>query len=29
MDKHVISKLNSFEKDLKKLKEDLEREDYK
>src|SRR6185369_17799990 len=29
MDKHVISKLSSFQKDLTKLKGDLEREDYK
>lgn len=29
MNKHVISKLNSFYGDLEKLKNDLEREDYK
>ena len=29
MDKHVTSKLNSFQKDLEKLKSDLEREGYK
>lgn len=29
MDKHVISKLNSFQTSLTKLKGDLEREDYK